>query len=235
MLGHLWWCCWSCVCGLLYEKKKNQWRKVVLWEGPGCLEYIEYWMFSNCISFNGSRTVVVVVDPIEMNPLISKNKGCWTVIDVFSNFVINCRKCRIWPGFLYTYHWGGQSVHLPVQNVTGIISSVKAECVIPMSCVGTRCPLKQSQAVAYFHTEIIQSKYNWQFPVLTPSVLISKVNGNCSIWEDLLLSHTNFMQNYIFPYIFEELKCTKLSKQINFFAEISSMDPTTRWSTELKY
>lgn len=49
-------------------------------------------------------------------------------------------------------------MHLPVQNVTGIISSVKAECVIPMSCVGTRCPLKQSQAVAYFHTEIIHVK-----------------------------------------------------------------------------
>lgn len=88
-----------------------------------------------------------------------QNEGCWTVIDVCSNFVVNCKKCRIWPGFLFIHTTEEVSLAIWLcRKVAVIISSVKAECVTPMSCVGAWCPLKQSQAVAYFRTKIIHLK-----------------------------------------------------------------------------
>lgn len=87
-----------------------------------------------------------------------QNEGCWTVIMSSAILSLIARSAEF--DLVSSLHIT-EEISLCIslcEKVTVIISSVKAECVTPISCVGTWCPLKQSQAVAYFHTKIIHVK-----------------------------------------------------------------------------
>lgn len=120
------------------------------------------------------------------------------------------------------------------KKVTVVISSVKAERVTPVSCVGVWCPLKQSQA--YFHTKIIHVKIQLA-TYCSHSICINfKDEWQLLYLKRLALLHSHASEQFCtklsFPYIFEELECSKPKKQIHFFAETSSVDPVT-WCDQL--
>lgn len=147
-------CVWIALC----QEKKTSGGEWCCEEGPGCLEYIEYWMFSNCINFNGSRTFFFIFffDPVEMNPLISKTRAVGQPLMSAAILSLTGRSTEFDLVFSIRVT---EEVSLCIslcKKVTVVISSVKAERVTPVSCVGVWCPLKQTQA--YFHTKIIHVK-----------------------------------------------------------------------------
>lgn len=119
-----------------------------------------YWIVNvfKLHQFQWQQNFFLVLDPVEMNPLIRKTRAVGQSLMSSAILSLVARSSAFDLVFSMPIT---EEVSLCIclcKKVTGVISNVKAECVIPMSCVGTWCPLKQSQAVAYFHTKIIHLK-----------------------------------------------------------------------------
>lgn len=137
------------------SRKKNEWRRVVLW-GKARMSGV-YWILNvfKLHQFQWQQDLFFF-DPVEMNPLISKTRAVGQPLMSAAILSLTGRSTEFDLVFSIRVT---EEVSLCIslcKKVTVVISSVKAERVTPMSCVGVWCPLKQSQA--YFHTKIIHVK-----------------------------------------------------------------------------
>lgn len=144
------------MCGLLCVKKKKQ-----VEESGAVRKGQDVWSILNIECFQIASISMAAgpfffFDPVEMNPLISKTRAVGQPLMSAAILSLTGRSTEFDLVFSIRVT---EEVSLCIslcKKVTVVISSVKAERVTPMSCVGVWCPLKQSQA--YFHTKIIHVK-----------------------------------------------------------------------------